>query len=399
MRENADWYPESYRLEVSGSILVSKLILISNRLHVFADLQPYICLDRDCKDEEVTFPTRKMWADHEFNKHWRKEVWQCFNCNTVLDTKEDLIDHCKALHNFETLLPPTHRAMMLDGARTIAASGSGHTCPICFQHHFETSQDYTAHVSQHMEEIALFALSQSVRSDDDDDDDDNNVGGSDDENGLKKLAETKIPKDGFILLDTGAGDSMINTSFVHPLRTHHFHNIEDHSDPPLSDFLVPELSTSKNPLNTRPIRQSPHFDEDIYTPRYKRRNVAGKWEGWCGYCQPGRWLELKNSRYWEDKLRNHGISARTKTFHDLPKRLRRVRAEECIWEGSVSDPEAAVVVDNDTIEKREGLCSECNQWIPMDGTRSNGPGKCVLWYMHAYKVRLFDVEHINASLC
>lgn len=93
---------------------------------------------------------------------------------------------------------------------------------------------------------------------------------------------------------------------------------------------------------------------------------------------------MKNSRFWEDKLRNHGICAKTKMRFEEPIQIRWVSAdgtvvpEEALAEGS--DP----FVDQ---RKREGLCGECHSWIGMDGLRTKARDRAVGWWMHAYKVR------------
>ncbi|KAJ9652624.1 hypothetical protein H2198_008151 [Neophaeococcomyces mojaviensis] len=151
------------------------------------------------------------------------------------------------------------------------------------------------------------------------------------------------------------------------------------SSPPPSDFV-----RTNTPYLT-PVRQEPTFAGDLYTPRYKRRTPNGRWEGWCGYCQPGRWLDLKNSRFWEDKLRNHGICAKTKMRFAEPERIRWVSSDGTVL------PENIVNLDGaesylDT-RKREGLCGVCQTWIVMDGLRTKARDRAVGWWMHAYKVR------------
>lgn len=39
------------------------------RMHVFADLRPYICTFPDCRDELAQFTTRAVWANHELTEH------------------------------------------------------------------------------------------------------------------------------------------------------------------------------------------------------------------------------------------------------------------------------------------------------------------------------------------
>lgn len=150
------------------------------------------------------------------------------------------------------------------------------------------------------------------------------------------------------------------------------------SSPPPTDIHNPSTPF------LAPVRQDPTFPGDLYTPRYKRRTSTGRWEGWCGYCQPGRWLDLKNSRFWEDKLRNHGICAKTKMRFAEPEKIRWVDMD-----GKVSQTVGLGLEVGDfgtEQKKREGLCGVCKTWVHMDGMRTKARDRAVGWWMHAYKV-------------
>ncbi|KAJ5827300.1 hypothetical protein N7447_004063 [Penicillium robsamsonii] len=74
-----------------------KTISLRNRIewkiHVFADLQSYLCTHAECEDAMKTFPSRKLWADHEFNEHFTRIQWRCFMCNTTTVTQQLFVDH------------------------------------------------------------------------------------------------------------------------------------------------------------------------------------------------------------------------------------------------------------------------------------------------------------------
>jgi len=150
------------------------------------------------------------------------------------------------------------------------------------------------------------------------------------------------------------------------------------SSPPPSDFMH-----TNTPYLT-PVRQEPSFPGDLYTPRYKRRTPNGRWEGWCGHCQPGRWLDLKNSRFWEDKLRNHGICAKTKMRFNEPQRIRWVSPDGMVLPDNASNSDGPDPYLD--ARKREGLCGVCQTWVAMDGMRTKARDRAVGWWMHAYKV-------------
>ena len=118
-----------------------------------------------------------------------------------------------------------------------------------------------------------------------------------------------------------------------------------------------ELSPTEGPAPT----QNPVSPYDAYTPKYKR-GTKGQLEGFCGLCKPGRWLNMKNSRYWYDKNYNHGINSKTRRAFDLPVERRFKMGHSVI---------------------REGLCGTCDQWIDIDSCRMSWKH----WWKHAYKVR------------
>lgn len=170
-------------------------------------------------------------------------------------------------------------------------------------------------------------------------------------------------------------------------------------DPPLhmpQYASRPAVSTPPTlPGYPEPIYQPPVFPGDIYTAPYKRRHPQGHWEGYCHLCDPPRWLDLKNSRYWDDKQRNHGICARTKRAFQEPVMIRWIDSE-----GQIVSPE---VVNTSRIESKvdsertdeakeqpvtvsEGLCGTCGLWVAMQGSRSKEKGKATGWWVHAYKV-------------
>ena len=110
-----------------------------------------------------------------------------------------------------------------------------------------------------------------------------------------------------------------------------------------------------------PHEQEPRFEGDLYTPKYVRGH-GNKREGWCGLCKPGRWLVLKNSAFWYDKSFTHGVSAATGNAFNEPLSTRRMDGNPDVW---------------------EGLCSSCNEWVPLVSAKKKG----TTWFRHAYKVR------------
>ena len=136
--------------------------------------------------------------------------------------------------------------------------------------------------------------------------------------------------------------------------------------PPLDLPAQPSRPVSPPPEELSPLEgpaptQNPVSPYDAYTPKYKR-GTKGQLEGFCGLCKPGRWLNMKNSRYWYDKNYNHGINSKTRRAFDLPVERRFKMGHSVI---------------------REGLCGTCDQWIDIDSCRMSWKH----WWKHAYKVR------------
>lgn len=92
------------------------------------------------------------------------------------------------------------------------------------------------------------------------------------------------------------------------MQQHHSHHQrQDYmipSDPMLhyEDLNTPTSCSSTNDSNNQllaamPRRQKLRYDGDSYTPKWVRFTGHLK-EGYCDSCQPGKWLQLKNSAYW-----------------------------------------------------------------------------------------------------
>jgi len=111
-----------------------------------------------------------------------------------------------------------------------------------------------------------------------------------------------------------------------------------------------------------PRRQHLRYAGDLYTPQWVR-GTAHKKEGYCDLCQPGKWLQLKNSAFWYHKQFFHGISSVSGKFFSGPIQTRQR--------------------DSDIIE---GLCHQCNQWVQMSSPKRRNS---VLWFRHAHKCHVY----------
>ncbi|PWN46657.1 hypothetical protein IE53DRAFT_306736, partial [Violaceomyces palustris] len=107
--------------------------------------------------------------------------------------------------------------------------------------------------------------------------------------------------------------------------------------------------------------ESNHHSQDVYAPRFTRLDHQIR-QGWCSLCTKGGWYWLKRSQYLYHLQYEHGISSITRRPYRPPAMMR-------IWD----DPDQSI----------EGLCSMCDQWIPICygplRKRSFKP-----WFKHAH---------------
>ncbi|CAO3677230.1 unnamed protein product [Umbelopsis ramanniana] len=123
-----------------------------------------------------------------------------------------------------------------------------------------------------------------------------------------------------------------------------------------------DIEKAETDETARPRKQRIRYPGDSYTPKWVRYLGQAK-EGYCDSCQPGKWLQLKNSAYWYHKQFFHGISSVSGRQFMEPIDQR--------WG------------DQDAIE---GLCHQCRNWISIcTAKRKNS----VLWYRHAHKCHIY----------
>ena len=138
------------------------------RMHVFADLRPYLCTFAGCKMELAQFTTRTEWADHEFSEHRVVRLWACSECAEECACEGDWVEHLKKCHQRIFSGPSYHIAKNM--ACTIRAKPiENEECPLCQAVFAKSRRDFVKHVGRHMEEIALIAL---PRGDDEESDTD-----------------------------------------------------------------------------------------------------------------------------------------------------------------------------------------------------------------------------------
>lgn len=126
----------------------------------------------------------------------------------------------------------------------------------------------------------------------------------------------------------------------------------------LSSTLIvdpPDADMEPTDAQSMPRKQDLKHPDNLYLPKWVRGHGRGR-EAWCGDgCQ--RWLSLKRSTYWYHKNFIHGITVTGQRFPG-PVQTRFTK-------------------DN----SHEGLCSTCNKWIQLGGSR----GTDTSWFRHVYK--------------
>ncbi|RCH84390.1 hypothetical protein CU097_007048 [Rhizopus azygosporus] len=124
-----------------------------------------------------------------------------------------------------------------------------------------------------------------------------------------------------------------------------------------------DMQAAEKDANAIPRRQKLRYEGDEYTPKWVRYTGQSK-EGYCDTCQPGKWLQLKNSAYWYHKQFFHGISSVSGKPFQQP--LEQRPGEHDIL---------------------EGLCHQCKEYVPICNSKRKNS---VLWYRHAHKCHIYD---------
>ena len=133
-------------------------------MHIFSDLQPYICTFTECGDEMAQFPSRAAWAEHEFSNHRTTQSWTCPECAKDFLEVYTWEKHLKEMHRLffsRSNLQIAKDMALITKARRIEDD----ECPLCRIIVGKPRRGFVRHVGQHMEEIALMALPRDVEED------------------------------------------------------------------------------------------------------------------------------------------------------------------------------------------------------------------------------------------
>ena len=127
------------------------------KMHVFADLNAYICTSSDCSEQLTTFQSREQWAQHEFSKHRSLRVWSCPECDVKTSSANAMKMHL--LDNHGQIIKKSQISNVLNTIMSIEpASIDDQSCPLCLLVPGVSRRNFTNHVARHLESIALAVI-------------------------------------------------------------------------------------------------------------------------------------------------------------------------------------------------------------------------------------------------
>ena len=157
-------FGKPFTCEICGMRLNNISNRVAWKMHVFKDLQPYICTFSLCEQHLVRFSTRTQWADHEFSKHRVQSSWCCPVCQISIPTIDSLREHICGSH--PTLPQEFQRDDSLALYRSVGQVPiEEQPCPMCLTIPGRSRRHFVKHVAKHMESIALAVLPQDTNED------------------------------------------------------------------------------------------------------------------------------------------------------------------------------------------------------------------------------------------
>lgn len=121
--------------------------------HISEDLQPYVCISKDCKSYGKTFAQYWQWMNHASRNHNRE--WHCLGCEQVFTARSEYTSHLKWAH-LQTFNEEGVQAIAHASERS-AADDKSNQCPLCLEH-FTSQIIAQQHIAQHQADLALYAL-------------------------------------------------------------------------------------------------------------------------------------------------------------------------------------------------------------------------------------------------
>ncbi|KAK4447202.1 hypothetical protein QBC34DRAFT_410087, partial [Podospora aff. communis PSN243] len=136
---------------------------IAWRKHIYSDLQPYICLEKDCITPGQQFSRRHHWMEHTRTQHW--VTYTCLlGCeSTSFNLPSEYRTHIAKEHSGSITEAEMDMTVKLSAQPRVLANSSTLRCPLCDDEDvvLRSEKQYQRHVGRHQEQLSLFALPQT----------------------------------------------------------------------------------------------------------------------------------------------------------------------------------------------------------------------------------------------
>jgi len=110
-----------------------------------------------CRTPEKQYSHRDDWVNHMRQEHWRS--WLCpFGCPQTSSTAHGLQQHMRNSHENQTdTYTHNHDLPQVLSSYADPDQANGQ-CPLCADYQITSEEQYSSHVSGHLETLALLAL-------------------------------------------------------------------------------------------------------------------------------------------------------------------------------------------------------------------------------------------------
>jgi hypothetical protein len=125
------------------------------RRHVYADLQPYVCIMNDCRSSFASFSSRAEFAAH-LTEHEFKRVWKCKKCGKTQEDVKAAREHVLQAHKAREDTSVADAIQEIKVVRNLAEQ----RCPFCAK--VPGAVCFVGHICHHLEEVALAVLPHEV---------------------------------------------------------------------------------------------------------------------------------------------------------------------------------------------------------------------------------------------
>ena len=268
---------KDFQCEICFRVVSNVKNRIQWRMHVFQDLQPYVCTFPDCNEQLTTFAIREQWANHEFSKHRVIHNWPCPECHEAAPTACELEEHLLGDHR-GSIKREQVQALVEAAKCTRPVPIEDQTCPLCFKMPGKSKRQFITHVGRHLESAALAVLPREM-----DDDSDANSDISNYSIKSKPTSSTMISQN--VLEDL---EPIVNRASDIEYEASKEENNYDQCTV-LRPHLVGECSNHSNRYTTSPS-SGPIMDPLFFSPQFQNHaaedgRIHAQWENAMGQAR------------------------------------------------------------------------------------------------------------------